>query len=99
MASSTILSLRITVAFLYHEDNLHSLHPIVNTIQTVYSIYVPAKGKTPLNMNIDPDLLARVDKYRFRRMFASRSEAIEFLLEAALKINPERDKPAGPKGE
>jgi metal-responsive CopG/Arc/MetJ family transcriptional regulator len=61
----------------------------------VYSIYMPAKGKTALNMNIDPDLLARIDKYRFKRMFASRSEAIEFLLEAALKLNPERPMPKG----
>jgi metal-responsive CopG/Arc/MetJ family transcriptional regulator len=60
---------------------------------------MPAKGKTPLNMNMDPDLLARIDKYRFKRMFASRSEAIQFLLEAALKLNPDRQKPAAAKGE
>jgi len=41
-------------------------------------------------MNIDPERLAKVDKYRFRRICATRSEAIEFLLEAALKLNPER---------
>jgi metal-responsive CopG/Arc/MetJ family transcriptional regulator len=57
---------------------------------------MPAKGKTPLNMNIDPELLARIEKYRFKRMFATRSEAIEFLLEAALKLNP--DKPEAAKG-
>ena len=51
-----------------------------------------AKGKSALNMNIAPDLLARIDKYRFKRMFATRSEAIEFLLEAALKLNPDRPK-------
>jgi hypothetical protein len=62
----------------------------------VYSIYMPAKGKIPLNMNIAPELLARIDKYRFKRMFATRTEAIEFLLDAALKANPER--PAA-KGE
>jgi hypothetical protein len=56
----------------------------------VYSIYMPAKGKTPLNMNIAPELLARIDKYRFKRMFATRTEAIEFLLDAALKLNPEK---------
>jgi metal-responsive CopG/Arc/MetJ family transcriptional regulator len=48
----------------------------------------------PLNMNIDADLLERIEKYRFKRMFASRSEAIEFLLEAGLKLNPERSKDA-----
>ena len=58
-----------------------------------------AKGKMPLNLNVDPDLLARIDKYRFKRMFATRSEAIMFLIEAALKLNPERDKLAIPRGE
>lgn len=43
-----------------------------------------------LTLNIDIDLLDRVDKYRFKRMFASRTEAIEFLLDYALKQNPER---------
>jgi len=56
---------------------------------------MPAKGKTPLNLNIDPDLLARIDRYRFKRMFATRTEAIVFLLEAALKLNPERSTPKG----
>lgn len=51
---------------------------------------MPAKGKKALNLNIDPDLLARVDKYRFKRMFATRTEAIENLLDHALKSNPER---------
>ena len=46
-------------------------------------------------MNIDKVLLERIDKYRFKRMFASRSEAIEVLLETGLKANPE--KPAVPK--
>ncbi len=56
----------------------------------------PAATK-PLNMNISADLLERVDKYRFKRMFQSRSEAIEFLLEAALKLNPDRPKKGAPK--
>ena len=60
---------------------------------------MPAKGKTPLNMNMAPDLLARIDKYRFKRMFATRSEAIEFLLEAALKLNPERPNPPKNSGD
>jgi metal-responsive CopG/Arc/MetJ family transcriptional regulator len=57
-----------------------------------------ASGKSVLNMNINPDLLARIEEYRHRRMFATRSEAIEFLLRAALKLNPDRDKEALPKG-
>jgi hypothetical protein len=58
---------------------------------------MPAKGKIPLNINMDPALLERIDKYRFKRMFATRTLAIEFLLDAALKLNLER--PAPKKGE
>lgn len=79
--------------------NLYRLYEIVNTEKMVYSIYMPAKGKTALNLNIDPNLLGRVDKYRFKRMFASRTEAIEFLLDAALKINPERPEQKTSKAE
>jgi metal-responsive CopG/Arc/MetJ family transcriptional regulator len=49
-----------------------------------------AKGKIAINLNLTAELLARIDRYRFKRMFATRTEAIEFLLEAALKLNPER---------
>lgn len=50
-----------------------------------------AKNETkPLNMNIRAELLERIDKYRHKRMFATRTEAIEALLEAGLKANPER---------
>ena len=55
------------------------------------------RATKPLNMNIDAALLERVEKYRFKRMFATRSEAIEFLLDTALKANPER--PRAPKEE
>jgi hypothetical protein len=47
-------------------------------------------GTKPLSMNISAALLDRVDKYRFKRMFPTRSEAIEFLLDVALKLNPKR---------
>jgi metal-responsive CopG/Arc/MetJ family transcriptional regulator len=53
----------------------------------------PPKDKKALNMNMDKALLDRIEKYRFKRMFQSRSEAIEFLLEHALKLNPERPAP------
>ena len=56
-----------------------------------------AKGKTAINLNLDPDLLARIDKYRFKRMFSTRTEAMETLLEAGLKANP--DKPVAAKEE
>lgn len=64
-----------------------------------------AKKETkPLNMNIDAALLEQVEKFRFKQMFASRSEAIEFLLGVALKSNPKRPgiesgKPSAAKGE
>ena len=38
------------------------------------------------------EILAQVDKYRFKRMFASRTEAIEVLLKAGLKVNPANPK-------
>ena len=39
--------------------------------------------------NIDPDLLARIDKFRFTRMFPTRTEALECLLDAGLKVKLE----------
>jgi metal-responsive CopG/Arc/MetJ family transcriptional regulator len=56
-------------------------------------------NKKALNMNISEALLERVDKYRFKQMFPSRSEAIEFLLDSALKANPQRKPPATEKPE
>lgn len=54
-------------------------------------VFAMAKTETkPLNMNIRAELLERIDKYRHKRMFATRTEAIEALLEAGLKANPER---------
>jgi hypothetical protein len=37
-------------------------------------------------MNVDQKLLTRVEKYRFNRMFPTRTEAIEALLEAGLGV-------------
>ncbi len=42
-----------------------------------------------LNMNINVALLERIEKYRHKRMFPTRTEAIEFLLDAALRLNPD----------
>jgi metal-responsive CopG/Arc/MetJ family transcriptional regulator len=53
---------------------------------------VAKAGTKALNMNINAALLDRVDRFRFKRMFSTRSEAVEFLLDTALKINPERPK-------
>ncbi len=52
---------------------------------------MPAKGKRLLSLNIDPALLAKIDKYRHRQYFATRTEAIEFLLVYALAANPKKD--------
>lgn len=46
---------------------------------------MPAQGKTSLNININPALLAEIDTYRHVRMFPTRTAAIEFLLGFALK--------------
>ena len=51
---------------------------------------MPAKGKTPINLNLDPSLLKRVDDYRFEKRFDTRKDAIEFLLNYALSANPKR---------
>jgi len=60
-------------------------------INTIYTEFMPAKGKTPLNINIDTALLEKIDKYRHRRMFSTRTEAIEFLLQFAVSKNPPRE--------
>lgn len=49
-----------------------------------YIVYMPPKGKTVLNMNIDTALLAEVDEYRFEHRLATRSITIEELLRIAL---------------
>src|SRR5262249_18286125 len=65
----------------------------IPNIRHILALYMPAKGKTSLSLNIDPDLLARIDKYRHRRMLVTRTEAREFLLDAGLKANPEKPTP------
>lgn len=39
-------------------------------------------------MFLSKELLAQIDEYRFTNRFASRTEAIRFLLEQALKQKP-----------
>ena len=53
-----------------------------------------ATDKPVMNFVIDPDLLARVDDFRFKNRFSSRAAAIKWLLEWALK-----QRPAVSKGE
>lgn|SRR5208283_1704682 len=45
---------------------------------------MPRNGARALNMNVDQKLLTRIEKYRFKQMFPTRTEAIEALLEAGL---------------
>jgi len=44
-----------------------------------------AEGSTMLHILIDPALLKRVDDFRFKARFATRSEAVRWLLDASLK--------------
>ena len=52
---------------------------------------VKPAGTKQLNMNLSLDLWERIDRFRHQQMFATRSEAIEFLLEYALKQKPKRE--------
>jgi hypothetical protein len=56
---------------------------------------MPEKPEKPLlNFLIEPDLLKRVDDFRFKNRFESRAATIKWLLAWALD-----QKPAMPKGE
>ncbi len=50
----------------------------------------PIEDKQILNLALQGKLLERIDEYRFKRKFNTRSEAIRYLLEYALKQNPDR---------
>jgi hypothetical protein len=49
---------------------------------------MPASDKPYLNFVIDPDLLKRVDDFRFKNRFDSRAAAIKWLLDWALSQKP-----------
>ena len=51
--------------------------------------------KPLLNFVIEPELLKRLDDYRFKHRFESRAAAIKWLLDAALKAKLAPDKTAG----
>ncbi len=55
------------------------------------------EGTKGININMQEELLDRLDKYRFKRMFPTRTEAIEFLLDYALKANPKRPESETPQ--
>lgn len=46
---------------------------------------MPSK-KPFLNFVIEPDLLERIDEYRFKNRFESRAAAIKYLLRVALEV-------------
>ena len=48
------------------------------------------KDKQVLTLIMPGELVKRIDNYRFDRHFNTRSEAIRFLLDYAVKQNPER---------
>jgi hypothetical protein len=49
---------------------------------------MPASDKPYLNFVVDPELLKRLDDFRFKHRFATRAGAIKWLLEWALKQKP-----------
>lgn len=53
-----------------------------------------SSDKPLLNFVIEPELLKRLDDFRFKHRFASRAAAIKWLLEWSLKQNPKPE----PKG-
>jgi hypothetical protein len=60
-----------------------------------------ASDKPLLNFVIEPELLERLDDFRFKQRFATRAAAIKWLLEAGLKAGlkpePAPQKSASPR--
>jgi hypothetical protein len=52
---------------------------------------VSPTDKPILNFVIDPDLLKRVDDFRYEKRFPTRAAAVKWLLEWALEQKPEPD--------
>ena len=67
---------------------------IVNTLNTKYIRCMPEDAqKQFVNISFEEKLLARIDDFRFKYRFASRTEALRWLITAAL------DHKLAPKGE
>jgi metal-responsive CopG/Arc/MetJ family transcriptional regulator len=62
-----------------------------------YTDEMKKKNGKILTLNLDERICQKVDKFRYRREFPSRTQAIEFLLDYALAKNPVR--PGQEKGE
>mgnify|MGYP000946336712 CR=1 FL=1 len=54
----------------------------------VSEVLVPADKKPLINVLMEPELLARVDDFRFSHRFKSRAATMKFLLDWALKKEP-----------
>jgi len=52
-------------------------------------VVMPADKKPLVNVLMEPDLLARVDDFRYSRRFKSRAAAIKYLMDWALNRSPE----------
>ena len=55
----------------------------------IYNIYeMPPSDKPYLNFVIEPELLKRLDDFRYKQRFPTRAAAIKWLLEWALNQKP-----------
>jgi hypothetical protein len=52
-------------------------------------VAMPADKKPLVNVLMEPELLARVDDFRYSRRFKSRAAAIKYLMDWALTRNPQ----------
>jgi len=62
-----------------------SYHGIVNTGCCGYTRLRMGTEKPFLHFNVEPELLKKLDDFRFKQRFDSRAAAIKWLLDAALK--------------
>jgi len=67
---------------------LYSLHQYI--LYGILRLYMDDKRQRYVNILFDEDTLERVDNFRFEQRFASRTEAIRWLIKAALdkKLKP-----------
>jgi hypothetical protein len=77
----------VSVAYLTLLPILLKKIAIVNRRSTGVQLnaMAPLSEKPYLNFVIEPDLLKRVDDFRFKQRFATRAAAVKWLLDAALK--------------
>lgn len=52
----------------------------------------PKSSKTQVLLRLEKDLFKKVEDFRFNNRFESRTEALRWLLEFALKQNPKPNK-------